>query len=522
VALHVTNDADESIWAEQVVTIQDWLVVSFGDSYASGEGVPEVPAANDALLASIDATLQSLEDARRSVDATRANVDAALANLAEAFENKGLAESILATQQQRLNSFLAACQIATFKDIVDCANFLAGLPFDTYETALANFQQGVDDARERLDDLTQAYQAAQAAVLTAQAALQSAQDAFANLQSVLGALQAGLGTAKWQAQYAMEDWESQDCHRSANAAPAQAALALERSDPRTSVTFVHFACSGAQIGRDRASLIKQIPWAEQLIGPREIDAVLLSIGGNDAGFASIATACAVQQPCYLDNPAFDPAAGSGLCTVLGFLGFGQQCTDFFGFFPTQSANQLVADGVAALPAKYQMLAQDLLPQLSGLLDPAAGGNPVDRLRPGRVYITEYVDMTRDDDGAFCTQDLLNPLGTIPAITVDELAWLDVGAAGAINQAVASAAATHGWNAVGGIYSAYAPHGYCADDHWVVRIYESLLRQGDPSGVAHPNLAGHTHNGQAILAALMDGLYPGGVGAAPRAPDQQTR
>lgn len=36
-------------------------------------------------------------------------------------------------------------------------------------------------------------------------------------------------------------------HRSANAAPAQAALGIKRSDPRTSVTFKSYACSGATI-----------------------------------------------------------------------------------------------------------------------------------------------------------------------------------------------------------------------------------------------------------------------------------
>lgn len=520
VALHVIQQGGPGAWAEQVVTVQDWLVVSFGDSYASGEGVPEVPGANDQLVASIEATLQSLEDARRSLDAARVSLDLAIANLQTAFENKGLAESVLVTQRQRLSDFLDACNIQTFKDIAVCANFLAGLPLDTYQTASDHFHQAVNDAQERVNDLTQAYQAAQAALGHAQAALQSAQDLVANLQSAIALLQAGLGPAKWQAPYTGEDWNGGDCHRSANAAPARAALALEESDPRTSVTFVHFACSGAQINRDRASLTKQIPWAEALLGPREIDAVLLSIGGNDAGFANIATACAVQQPCYVDDPAFDPAAGIGLCTVLGVLGFGQQCTDFFGFFPTESANRLVADGVAALPAKYQELAQEVLPQLSGLLDPLAMGEPATRLRSSRVYITEYVDMTRDDNGAYCTQDLTNPLGTIPAITPDELAWLDVNAAGSINQAVADAAAAHGWNAVGGIYGPYATHGYCADDHWVVRIYESLLRQGDPGGVAHPNVAGHRHNGQAIVAALTAALYPDGPGAAPRAPDQQ--
>ena len=42
VAVHVVGGGAPSVWAEEVVTVQDWLVVSFGDSYASGEGVPEV------------------------------------------------------------------------------------------------------------------------------------------------------------------------------------------------------------------------------------------------------------------------------------------------------------------------------------------------------------------------------------------------------------------------------------------------------------------------------------------------
>jgi hypothetical protein len=37
------------------------------------------------------------------------------------------------------------------------------------------------------------------------------------------------------------------CHRSANAAPAQAARMLEMADPHSSVTFLSFACSGATI-----------------------------------------------------------------------------------------------------------------------------------------------------------------------------------------------------------------------------------------------------------------------------------
>lgn len=42
-------------------------------------------------------------------------------------------------------------------------------------------------------------------------------------------------------------WVDKRCHRSATAGPAEAARRLEASDPKTSVTFLSFACSGATI-----------------------------------------------------------------------------------------------------------------------------------------------------------------------------------------------------------------------------------------------------------------------------------
>jgi len=265
----------------------------------------------------------------------------------------------------------------------------------------------------------------------------------------------------------------------------------------------------------------QVPWANAMVGAREIDAVLVSIGGNDAGFADLAVACGVQQPCYVDSPALDLADAQFVCGLFGVIGLGAPCNELFGVFPDQSAKQILETGVGALPAKYAMLANTVLPGLEGLLTPEPG-EPVERVRSGRVYITEYVDMTKDDARAYCRFDRTDPLGSIPGMTPDEMQWLDITAAGSINRAVADAAATHGWNAVGGIFSAYAPHGYCAESHWVVRLHETLLGQGDISGIAHPNVQGHIRNGQAIFVALMGDLYPLGLGAAPRAPDEDDR
>jgi hypothetical protein len=198
---------------------------------------------------------------------------------------------------------------------------------------------------------------------------------------------------------------------------------------------------------------------------------------------------------------------TALCTVLGLVSadFGAQCTELFGQFFGESAADIVSAGVGALPAKYATVASVMLPRLTGLPS------------QNRVYISEYVDMTRDDSQNYCVASAANLLGAMPGIILTEMQWLDVTAAASINQAVLGAAATHGWKPVTGIHQAYRPHGYCANDHWVVRLHESMLIQGNPNGIAHPNNAGQAHNGSRIFASLMTDLYPGGVAAGPRPP-----
>lgn len=46
------------------------------------------------------------------------------------------------------------------------------------------------------------------------------------------------------------EWQDRRCHRSRLSGPAQAALELERRDPRSTVTFLSYACSGRPSVRD--------------------------------------------------------------------------------------------------------------------------------------------------------------------------------------------------------------------------------------------------------------------------------
>src|SRR5436190_3864889 len=101
-------------------------------------------------------------------------------------------------------------------------------------------------------------------------------------------------------------WVDKICARSANAGPAQAALSIEQADPHTSVTFLSFACTGAGIEagltgtqvRGSTTLAPQIDKVRDAISKRgRIDALMISIGGNDAGFADLVARCILQPNC---------------------------------------------------------------------------------------------------------------------------------------------------------------------------------------------------------------------------------
>lgn len=121
-----------------------------------------------------------------------------------------------------------------------------------------------------------------------------------------GLLVPGQGTEGFVPFPAEEFWHIRS-HRSTYAWPARAALALERSDPHTSVTFVHLAASGATVrqgiigpyaGQAVEPLSKisepmpsQIDQLRALLGcdlsdacQRTIDILTISIGINDIGF----------------------------------------------------------------------------------------------------------------------------------------------------------------------------------------------------------------------------------------------
>lgn len=274
------------------------------------------------------------------------------------------------------------------------------------------------------------------------------------------------------------EWQDRRCHRSRLSGPAQAALDLERRDPRSTVTFLSYACSGATI---RQGLLGEYwglvplwpPMAPQvkaaarvLCGddvcdrPEDptIDVLLISVGGNDVGFGVAVTACAARLD-DLANRTFRSLIGLNLIPY-------RDCHR-----QPQLARYL-EDRFQELPGLYRELQAEIR----------------SRLKVRMVVVTEYpADMF--DSAAGC--------GSLELVTVEEAQWL-ASYGLRLNQVIRDS-----WGqAVTEIAPAFAGHGYCAVPTFYGHLGQSLNRQLDYLGVLHPNADGHRVYRDAILRTLL--------------------
>ncbi|MCR6712939.1 MAG: hypothetical protein NVV57_09725 [Demequina sp.] len=311
-------------------------------------------------------------------------------------------------------------------------------------------------------------------------------------------------------------WTDRSCHSSPYAGPALAAKQLEDADPHTAVTFVQLACSGAAIvdtfddpshrkgpgdaddpstggvkdayaGVEHAKTCdspgtpcpsqrpSQLTQMQQLLGPRDADAVLVSVGANDVRFSGTLKSCLLP-----------PIALPGLING---------CND--GAAAGEHDSRM-----DELPARYQQL---------------ANGFDAASVDPATVHITEYFDPTGDKYGVSNLRCVGKPEGlpaldvptaglwalasNVDLITDSEAIWARSHVVAGLNGAVRDAASGHGWDYVGGITSRFATHGYCSDEPWIVRLGESVTKQHDEFGAFHPNKAGQEVYGDALYTHL---------------------
>lgn len=322
-------------------------------------------------------------------------------------------------------------------------------------------------------------------------------------------------------------------HRSTLAGPAQAALAIERAQPNSSVTFVSTAASGATINEgllnpydgqedpfQLAPMDAQIDQVKNLVGNRTIDYLFISIGGNDVGFTNIIKSLVLHGGA--ENP------------ITNVTCLGDQHPDRIfclvdAAFHTGNWN-LVEDSFLADPILNIVNASGL-DSLRTNLFRALNQRIVDEdLKIDAIWITPYPDpfLKRGIDGQldWCPQMLA---GITPAGKIDrnEMEWALENVLGPLNQVIQDAADEFGWHYVGDIEQRFRGHGICLDQpyapidypgnpfpgdvepptnpnmRWFRRASESEVIQGgsrvNTTGTMHPNELGH----QAIAEELSE-------------------
>ena len=293
-------------------------------------------------------------------------------------------------------------------------------------------------------------------------------------------------------------WDDDQCNRSVHGAPAQAALKLEQASSKTSVTLLNVSCSGATVqrgilGPQSRGMKSQIESVNELLGGREIDVVHMSVGGNDVGFGSILTSCALQSNCPLAKATAPPLSS----------------------FPTTQA------GVQALTAGLAESYASINACLTTATCQGSQGQKLPGLtlsNTGKVFINSYPDLTRSQSGSVCRyltiteQDfawaqgtILNPSPLNPFVyqtTRGAQVPLDNGA-GSLNGAVANTSRL-GWVPIMTTWSETGSgpvgHGVCAgNESW---FFGLTGFSGFVSGSFHPNPLGQSEMAKIIYREMV--------------------
>jgi len=338
-------------------------------------------------------------------------------------------------------------------------------------------------------------------------------------------------------------------HRSTVSWPAQAALAVEQADPRTSVTFVHVAASGATIRKVRyeypppfaatvdfggggllvpyegienvfgaGSMRPQVNQVASLLGclggtrgsqklgaahcDRQIDALTISIGINDILFSTAVTKL---------------VDADGLTDPLTYSSDVNEAIDY------------ATRGLALLPGKYDELAG----QIRGKLDVF------------RTYLMQYPDPTGDlykGEPVYCDEIVGDVLPPLLEIDTGEQKRAEKEVLIPLNNAVGAATVRHDWVHVGGIAAEFGEkgRGYCAPAarKWFRTATESAKMQGPDAacalglagpcnyvgavkgtkGTLHPDAAGHRFLAKSLLARMI--LQSSNSAAGPHENDDQ--
>lgn len=271
----------------------------------------------------------------------------------------------------------------------------------------------------------------------------------------------------------------QNVHRSSLTWGSVAALRIEAFGPQSSVTFINLAISGSLIN----DMPAQLNILSRVAGVRNVDAVFMSIGGNDAGFSNAMAAYLLREP--IDNlpdlgPDFENiknAIKTGKWRTDGFSDVGSVFLELVDFLvPHEWANR---KGISGLASGYVDLNNRFL-QLG--------------IEPKKVYFLQYPDpfIVNAQNNEICgpvITELATYLGRKLEIGKKEQRHARENLITPLNKEISDFAQTAGWNIIDCENVMYGS-AICQDERMSVRYKESKSLQGDHKGTLHPNKKGY--------------------------------
>lgn len=255
------------------------------------------------------------------------------------------------------------------------------------------------------------------------------------------------------------------------------------------VVFASFARSGAGVfdgllrsqgGATDYIGAGQLEECRRTAAGRRIDAMMISIGGNDAGFEGVLRDLLVRDSVFREQRPF--------------LGTGDDAAE----------RRRVSDRLD------QILGVGLPPGQKGDLETAfdALNDRLQRLRQapglGEVYISGYATslfQVRNEQGRLRFRSCGVFAG--PDLDVTEPDGRVIRSRGRVlNALIRRKADEFGWHFVD-VEADFRGHGYCesADQTYWVSMEESCRRQGDFEGTIHPNFRGHAAIGFRLSQAM---------------------
>ena len=265
------------------------------------------------------------------------------------------------------------------------------------------------------------------------------------------------------------------CDRSEVSYQYQTALYIEEHDPRSSVTFVWDACSGARSdqlwknsyeGQEPSGgvmLPPQIDQVKNVIGDRKPDAVIMSVGINDLYFGAIMVFCATYDitGTAFTNHTCESAHVTPTTDALGYTTAYSESPDF----ADATVAQRTAERLRVLPGRLALLNDQLA-----------------SLGAAHIFATQYPDESTNENGKLC-----NNTGPRPRLSSAVWGWLQQVGNGL--NGVITGTSSLGWIPVTGVAAGFIGHGYCSTDSYFDTPARSQRQQWNRNGAFHANAQG---------------------------------